>query len=309
MADYRRYQPRRARASRSFPWKRIVFGALVLGLGYYVIQVFFGNPQTQISQTNQSTNSDGVRLITDNANGTTTNQAVPTNTNTPANDNTNLETNTNTAVAPPDGSLVSLENCDRAISAYGQAKDVALTFNLVAANDATEKVADALREHGLTASFFVTGEFAQTNAQLLKNLSLEGHGIYNRTQSNARLTELSADQVTSQLADADAAIQAATGVSSKPFVRPPFGDSNDRVVSTAKSAGYCTMLWTVDGFDWQSDATAQASFQRIAAQLRPGAIILLSAGYDVTPEVVTLLAAELEKQGYSAVSLVDLLTQ
>lgn len=295
MADYRRYQPRRS--SGSLPWRPIVFGALGLIAVILLYRQLFTSNDTANSNTNTD---DEIRLVTDNSN-----QSEDTNTDVETNSNANVNASVE---LPPDTSTFSLDNCSEAISSFGSAKQVALTFNVAAANEELDALIEVLKTAKVPATFFVSGALAEANGDAIKRLSEAGFGVYNRTQSNPHLPTLSAEEIAKQLSDADTAITAATGQSSKPFLRPPFGDVDDDVVATAKSEGYCTILWTVDAFDWQSDATAQSSRQRVLDKLAGGAIIMFSAGYDVTAEAVRLVAADLKKQGYTAVTLVSLLT-
>jgi hypothetical protein len=62
----------------------------------------------------------------------------------------------------------------------------------------------------------------------------------------------------------------------------------------------------VDGYDWQDGQTVEAAMTRIKPKLKAGAIILLHMGYDVTPQIVTSLLAELSTAQLSPVPLADL---
>ncbi|MBI2984829.1 MAG: polysaccharide deacetylase family protein [Candidatus Kerfeldbacteria bacterium] len=294
MADYLRYQPRRGVSSAS-RWRRIgvwTIGALmIIVLGR---ALFSGSPSPNANNDNE------VSLLSDRANG-----------NTNTNSNTNAAANTNAAsgpINPPDVATFSVDRCAGPISQSGTTSAVSLTFNLVATNDQALEVADLLTQQNTAGTFFVSGRVAEQHQDFVANLARAGFGIYNRTYDNPRLTSLTEGEVVDQLAKADQAISAATGRSSKPFLRPPYGDSNESVVATAKSQGYCTILWTVDAFDWQEGMTADQVRKRVVDKAKPGAIIMLSAGFDVTPQAVGLIIRDLKAKGYEFHSLSDLLT-
>ncbi len=291
MADFRRYQPRRS--SSGLPWRRIgVLSVLILVVVLIGRAIFSNNGDINTNNENNS-----IRLVTDNTNQESSND----------NANTNTAAVSNANVAAPDTSSFSLDSCTGAISQFGQQKVLALTFNLAADNDETRRLLETLKTAKVPASWFVSGAFAETSSALVGDLAAAGFGVYNRTYDNPRLTGLTPEQVSEQLAKAETAISAATGRSSKPFVRPPFGEVNAAVVTTAKADGYCTILWTVDAFDWQSDATAASSSQRVIDKFRAGAIIMFSAGYDSTAAAVERVIEAAGADEYRFVSLADLL--
>ena len=300
MADYRRYQPRRSTAAPS--WRRFaLIGAGVLILFFVIKGVLGGGGETNTNTTNSTSSDDEITLLNDNTNSSAnTNES----TNTNANSNTNIS---NTNVAPPTTSFTAAA-CNGSISQFGTKKSVALTFDLAAANDATDQVIATLRQEKVGASFFSSGTFAEKNPDLLTTLSQAGFGVYNRSYDNPSYSKLSAEDIAGQLSRADKAISEATDVTTKPFARPPFGDSNASVVAAAKSEGYCIILWTVDAFDWQDGIAAADSAKRVMDKLRSGMIVSLHAGYDVTPAVVTSLIKDIKAKGYDLVSLADLVS-
>jgi peptidoglycan/xylan/chitin deacetylase (PgdA/CDA1 family) len=83
-----------------------------------------------------------------------------------------------------------------------------------------------------------------------------------------------------QLARADAAIRAATGRSSLPWFRPPYGDYNDSVVVDVAADGYgygYLVLWTVDSLGWKG-LPAQQIVTRCLDNAVAGAIFLFHVG-------------------------------
>lgn len=295
MADFRRYQPRRS--SSSLPWRRLgFFGVLIIIVILVARSIFSGGDSS--STNNDQANT--IRLVTDNTN------AADTNVNADSNPSDEANTNT-TASISPDASGFSLEPCTGPISQFGQAKAMALTFNLAADNEQTRDLLEVLKKSRTPASWFVSGNLAETSTALVGDLAAAGHGVYNRTYDNPRLTELSIEQTTEQLAKAETAISAATGRSSKPFLRPPFGEVDATVAEAAKAQGYCTILWTVDAFDWQSEATAASSSQRVIDKFRSGAIIMFSAGYDITARAVERVIEAAKADDYELKSLIELI--
>lgn len=307
MIDYRRYQPRRSGGQPS-RWRRLVLGAAVILVVFFIGKGIFGRGKTAVHDFNQ--NSDGITLVNDaNTNAADANS----NTNSADATNTNADSNTNTSVASTGiesfSDNFSLDICKTPIATFGKAKFAALTFDLSAANDGAQKVLDMLKQKSARASFFSTGTFAEKNKEFVAKVAKAGFGVYNHGYESKNYSQLSNDEVTTQITKADTAIEAATGDSSKPLLRPPYGDYDADVISAAKTAGYCVVLWTVDAFDWKSDITAAESKQRVLDKAVPGMIVALHAGYDVTAEMLPDLIDKLRAGGYTLVSLPTLLQQ
>lgn len=311
MADYQRYQPRRSAAPASWRrWLIALIGAVIVIL--VIRALFSGRGETSNTNTD-TTNTSDIGLINDasvNSNTAAT-VGVDGNVNTTdsnLNGNSNTNTSTSSEVAPPDFSKLAVgKQCGGAISQFGTAKQVALTFDMSSANEKAKQLVQLLQDNHIAASFFSSGTFAEKNKDILATVASAGFGIYNHGYDSSHFSTLEAADITLQLSKAATAIKNATGVSSKPLFRPAFGEAGGEVVTTAQSQGYCTILWTVDAFDWQDSVTADQSKQRVLDKLRSGAIILLHAGYDTTNLLVPDLVKAIQDQGYSLVTLATLL--
>ncbi len=292
MSDFRRYQPRHA--SSPLPWRRWL-GALVTILVVVLIgRAVFGHKKPSTHAASKNSNSVDIALLNENS---SVNVNVAT-----------TNSNTNTSVTTSEAwTNFSVDSCSGVIGQFGTKKNVALTFDLSAANDQAKQVLTLIQQQKVAASFFSTGTFADAHADFLKSVSSAGYAIYNHGAKSVDLTTLTPEEVTASLASADQSISNATNQSSKPLVRPPFGATNAAVVAAAKAAGYCVVTWSVDAFDWKDGVTADQAKQRVLDKLEPGAIILLHAGYDITPQFLPGLLTDLKAKGYTPVSLSTLL--
>lgn len=308
MADFQRYQPRHSRSgSRAGRrWLVVIIGIIILVV---LVRACQGGPSSSNTNvTNETNTASGIELRNENTNATNSNESMnESESSNNANVNSSSATNTNTVVVAPDGSELDLTICKQAVSQVGTRKVMALTFSVGAANADAEKLLDVLAKDKIAASFFVAGTFAEKNPDYVRLVAAKGFGVYNRSYDNPKFSTLTAEEVQAQLEKAETAISGVTDRTTKPFFRPPFGDQSDGSVSAAYASGYCTMLWTVDALDWQTGVTAEQARQRVVAKARPGGIVMLSAGYDITPDATRLIAADLRKAGYTLVSLVELL--
>lgn len=275
----------------------------MIGLVVVVVLVLIGRAVLSGNgrDTTSATNEPSITLVND---------AVATNTNTsdlPANANVATNENTNSSTAEPELTTVPEGVCSEPIAKYGDNKVAVLTFEMSAANDNAKQLLAQLKKNNTPASFFATGTFAEKNPDFLKSIASDGYSVYNRGYDSTNLTTLTAETIPVQLTKAAVAIEAATGLSPTPYLRPAFSDTNEVVVKAATEAGYCIILGTIDATDWQDGVTAEAAVDRVMAKLQPGMIIQLHAGYDITAATVMGLEAEMKAKGYTLVTLPTLL--
>lgn len=182
-------------------------------------------------------------------------------------------------------------------------KQIILTFDGGAGTHSGQKILETLQKHSLKSTFFVTGSWADQNLALLKQISQQGHEVFNHTYTHPHLTWLSDFQVANEFRRAESAISAATGKTTKPYFRPPYGERNARVLQTAAKEGYRSVYWTIDALDWKEGITAKEVKDRILNNLAPGAIFLLHIGDDITGQILDEVIAEIQSRGYEVVSL------
>lgn len=162
---------------------------------------------------------------------------------------------------------------------------VALTFDAGSDVGHTAAILDTLRANGITASFGLTGVWTQTNPSLVARMAAEGHQLVNHSWDHPSFTGFSTGEAPlsraeriDQLARAEAAIMAASGVGTRPWFRPPYGDEDASVRADVGAAGYrYEAMWTVDSLGWKGLAPS-AITQRCLDGAVPGAIYLFHVG-------------------------------
>lgn len=129
-------------------------------------------------------------------------------------------------------------------------------------------VADALEARDMTATFFVTGEAARKNPEIVARLARQ-HQIGNHSDTHVHLTRVA--YPTGQIADAQQAIEDA-GVTAE-FFRPPFGDTNTEVREIATQLGLTEVIWTLDTSDWRGGT--EADILARLADIEAGDVVLM----------------------------------
>ena len=162
---------------------------------------------------------------------------------------------------------------------------VSLTFDAGSDRGYTEMILDTLRDNGVRASWGMTGRWAEQNPDLIRRIADEGHDFINHSYDHGSFTGLSTGgapltraQRWEQLDRTEAVIHELTGMSTKPYFRPPFGDYDASVNEDIGARGYrYNVMWTVDSRGWMG-LSADAIVDRCLELHEPGAIYIFHVG-------------------------------
>lgn len=181
----------------------------------------------------------------------------------------------------------------RAISRSDDPARVALTFDGGASSVPTPAILKALRDAGVHATIFLTGDFVEKNQDLVVQMARDGHEFGNHSSTHPDMTTVSSHAMIDELNGLETKVVALTGKSTRPWFRPPFGAYNDRVLQVAADQGYYSVLWTQDSADWRNDIDAATVEARILRYATPGSILIEHLGSpqsaQVLPEVLRVL--------------------
>ncbi|ORX75225.1 glycoside hydrolase/deacetylase, partial [Basidiobolus meristosporus CBS 931.73] len=140
-------------------------------------------------------------------------------------------------------------NCPLPDDIYGcPAGKWALTFD-DGPSQYTSQLLDILAAANVKATFQMIGSNIIQYPDVVKRAYDEGHQIASHTWSHPHLMSLSTDQIVAEVKATENVILNITGV--KPaYIRPPYGEADDRVKAIFKAMGYHTLLWNMDTLDW-----------------------------------------------------------
>ena len=169
----------------------------------------------------------------------------------------------------------------------------------------TPRLVAVLRRERARATFFVVGSrvaLFPRSIQVARRVGVFG----NHTWSHPHLRELSRHDVRRELAQAEAAIAAATGPRPRLF-RPPFAEAEPADDRLARRLDLLDVRWSVDGGDAVPGATPARVARAVTAGLGPGAIVLLHDAHPWTARVVERVLATARARGLTSVTVPDLL--
>lgn len=181
-------------------------------------------------------------------------------------------------------------------------KVAALTFDDGPHKEHTAKLLDGLKERGVKATFFLMGQNIEGNEGLIRRMQQEGHLIGNHSYRHIQLTNAGEAAVCEAVEQTEEMIEEITGVRPQ-YLRPPYGDWNDRLECQVDMT---TVFWTVDSLDWKLQNTNQI-IRQVEKKLGDGDIILMHDVFPTSVEAALELVDRLQEEGYSFVTVEELL--
>jgi len=180
---------------------------------------------------------------------------------------------------------------------------VCLTFDDGPDPRFTPEVLDVLRDQNVRATFFVVGQRAQQNPDLIRRILREGHALGHHTFNHSdQPARISARQLMEEIRHTDEVLR---DVVPQPLglFRPPFGKLTVAKLWALWRANLPIVLWNRDPKDF---ATADAGDLRAWIQENPlesGDIVLLHDNAAATPEVLDELIRTTRRAGLDFVTV------
>lgn len=187
------------------------------------------------------------------------------------------------------------------------ANRVALTFDAGSGADATPAILDTLEAVGVKATFFITGQFAESFPDMVRRMAADGHEFGNHSYTHTRFTGISDADIRSQIARTETKVVELTGLSTVPYFRFPYGARNSGLIRQVNDLGYMSVFWTVDTLDWMPEKTCEQIRSRVMSNVCPGAIVLMHCNSPREGQVLGSIIEDLRAAGYEVITLTEVL--
>jgi peptidoglycan/xylan/chitin deacetylase (PgdA/CDA1 family) len=187
---------------------------------------------------------------------------------------------------------------------------VALTYDDGPSSHTAQLVSVLGRQHAGATFFWEGRRIAQLPSAARSVTAAQAVGDH--SWDHPHLTQLSDDDLVSELARTRAAIDANVRQPVGGLFRPPYGDTDARVTAAAAAQGLATILWSTDSNDWATGDADQIASNALAGA-RPGGIILFHDSDDswasplATIEATRIVLAALRIRGLTPVTIGELL--
>ncbi|MDR3673780.1 MAG: polysaccharide deacetylase family protein [Holophaga sp.] len=136
---------------------------------------------------------------------------------------------------------------------------ICMTFDGGSTAEVAVDILDALHEHGIRTTLFLTGDFIKKYPNLVLRMVKEGHELGNHTMTHPHMAprmkrdpRWTKERVQKELLDADRAFYRLTGRPMDPYWRSPFGENTAEIRRWAEELGYRHVDWSegADTLDW-----------------------------------------------------------
>ncbi|OQQ19469.1 oligosaccharide deacetylase [Streptomyces sp. M41(2017)] len=154
----------------------------------------------------------------------------------------------------------------------GRGRTMVLTFDDGPDPLYTPDVLRILREYDVRATFFVCGEMADDNKDLLGKMADDGHIVGNHTWTHPLLTSLSRSRIRSEIERTSKVIKNAYGESPAWF-RAPYGAWNRATFQIQADLGMEPLAWTIDTNDWATPGV-RSIVGTVEKEAAPGVVVL-----------------------------------
>jgi peptidoglycan/xylan/chitin deacetylase (PgdA/CDA1 family) len=132
--------------------------------------------------------------------------------------------------------------------------ELALTFDDGPNPACTPRLLDTLARHGVHATFFLVGRYAQAEPNLVRRIHAAGHLIGNHSWSHPNLAITASSRVAEELSRTRDTLQHITGAPIRYF-RPPFGGRRPVVLRIARALGMTPVTWNAITTDWSEPSS------------------------------------------------------
>ncbi len=185
-----------------------------------------------------------------------------------------------------------------------QTNQIAFVFEDGPSPFVTPLLLDALKKHGMKATFAVGGQNLEFNPGLARRIVAEGHEIANHTYSLPDLKKLSPEGILREIRAAEEAIVRVAGVKPKYF-RATNGELNESLRDLVQKEGYGVLDSTLDSGDWRNPGQAKL-MRTILDGAKPGAVVLAHESFQNSAKQMPAVFDALVKRGYVLCTVSDL---
>lgn len=186
-----------------------------------------------------------------------------------------------------------------------KAKAVALTFDDGPSRDNDGTILEALQANGAHATFFVLGNRARVDGDIMQMILDAGCEIASHSWDHPQLSKIKWKKAKSQIDRTDRIVSKLLNGYQISLLRPPYGSISKTM---RKKVEKPMILWSLDTEDWKS-RNAKKVFNRVKKEVKDGDIILMHDIHPETAEAVKKIVPWLSEQGYDMLTVTELMAR
>lgn len=182
-------------------------------------------------------------------------------------------------------------------------KAVALTFDDGPSRANDGRIVETLQKYGAHATFFVLGDRARVDGDILQMYLAAGCEIGSHSWNHPQLSKMKWDEIERQLSKTNKTVSKLTGGYQIQLLRPPYGSISNTM---RKKLDMPMILWSLDTLDWKTRNTKKI-FREVRKEVKDGDIILMHDIYSTTADAVEKVVPWLQNKGYDILTVSELM--
>lgn len=190
------------------------------------------------------------------------------------------------------------------VETQGERKVIALTFDAAWGADKTQGIIDILNSHGAKGTFFLVGFWIDKYQEETKAIANAGFDIGNHSRNHLNMPKLSEEEIKNEILYVNDRVKDLTGKTPKYF-RAPFGDYNNKLMTSLESLDMIGVQWSIDSLDWKG-LSAKQIYDRVVPKAKSGDIVLFHNNSDHILDALPMVLAALKEQGFEFVTISSL---
>ena len=184
-------------------------------------------------------------------------------------------------------------------------KKIAISFDCAWGVDYTDKLLHIMEQNHVKCTFFAVQFWVEKYPEYAQKIVDSGHELGTHSKTHPYMSKLTKAQVQEELSSSMQAIERVTGQKTDLF-RPPYGDYNNQLISTAKELGLYSIQWDVDSLDWKNLSATEIAL-RVINGAKNGSIILCHNNGLHTAEALPMIFSTLKNKGFTFVPIGELI--
>lgn len=186
-----------------------------------------------------------------------------------------------------------------------QDKVVAISFDASWGGDQTMDILDTLDAYNVKTTFFLVGIWVDKYPDLVKEIVARGHEIGNHSATHPHMSQISEEKIRQELRIMSDQVETLT--SKRPTLfRPPYGDYNNKVITTVRQEGYEAVQWSVDSLDWKNRGVEDI-IRQCTQNIQSGDIVLFHNDAQYTPQALKTVLKDYQDKGFTIIPVSEIL--
>ncbi|MGX1266448.1 polysaccharide deacetylase family sporulation protein PdaB [Rossellomorea marisflavi] len=186
-------------------------------------------------------------------------------------------------------------------------KGVALTFNIGWGDEKAKPILEELKRMNVqSATFFLSGAWAERHPELVEQIVKQGYEIGNLGYAYSDYTDMEPEKIRQDILKADTIFKK-LDVQEVKLLRSPTGHFDKETLKVADSLGLTLVHWSVDSKDWTNPGVDE--IVENVGEAKKGDIILLHASDSAkqTEKALPEIIKELQSKG-SFINVSDMIS-